>query len=104
MLKLEIKKVDDSVYWVEYFNIQADVDKWIAEEQTRPYWDKSFTYTIVDISDKTPAETQADNEAVKQELENMRASIRTARGTLNTMTVAQLRGIIALMLDYLGLR
>ena len=47
MFKLEILKSDGSLYWKEHFNKQSEAEKWIAEEQTRKYYDKSFTYTIV---------------------------------------------------------
>lgn len=48
MIVLTILKADGSTYWVEHFNTMADANRWIAEEQTRPYWDATWTYTIVD--------------------------------------------------------
>lgn len=48
MIVLTISRADGSTYWVEHFNTIADANRWIAEEQTRPYWDATWTYTILD--------------------------------------------------------
>lgn len=46
--KLEIKKGDGSTYWIEHSSIQGFLEKWVAEEQTRPYWQQNFTYSITE--------------------------------------------------------
>lgn len=56
MITLTITRADGSLYWHEVFNDRVSADAWIAEEQTRPYWDASWTYTITE----PPAPTQAD--------------------------------------------
>jgi hypothetical protein len=48
VITLTIYKARDVVYWVERFNTIEECNKWLAVEQTRPYWGKSFTYEIVD--------------------------------------------------------
>lgn len=45
--KLTIKKPDGSHYWTEHFNEMVDLDRWLTEEKTRPYWDKGFIYEVV---------------------------------------------------------
>ena len=42
MFKLTIKRKDNSIYWVEHFNSQSELNNWLTEERTRPYWDSSF--------------------------------------------------------------
>lgn len=48
MIILIIKRADDSVYWKEVFQSQQEADKWLAEEQTRKYWDDTYTYEFID--------------------------------------------------------
>lgn len=48
-VKLEIKKADGSIYWIEHFENGADADTWLTEEKTRPYWDSSYTTTIEEL-------------------------------------------------------
>lgn len=64
MITLTIKRKDGSTYWTEYFNEQAACDKWIANERTKPYWEKSFSYASVDDSD--PAKVAAQKAAQEQ--------------------------------------
>ena len=45
------------MYWIEYFNSLEDAQKWIDEEQTRPYYNIDFTYEIID---QTPIKTEQD--------------------------------------------
>ena len=49
MYKLEIKKADDSIYWVDHFRTMSEGQKWIDEEQTSRYWNRSYSNTIVRI-------------------------------------------------------
>lgn len=59
MSTLTIFRADGSVYWTEYFNDRASAQAWLAEEQTRPYWDPGFTYTITEPSAPTAEELAA---------------------------------------------
>lgn len=47
-IQLTIKRTDGSVYWVENFADLNEKDKWLNEEMTRPYWDKTYTTEVVD--------------------------------------------------------
>lgn len=53
MHKLEIFNPDGSLYWTMEFNSLDELDKWLGEEKTRPYWKADFTYK------KTPVEKLA---------------------------------------------
>lgn len=44
--KLVIKRANGTVYWAEQFNSQAELNKWLAEEKTRPYWDAAWSVEI----------------------------------------------------------
>ena len=48
MFDLIILKEDGSFYWSERFNDLLSAETWIATEQTRPYWDPTYTYSIAD--------------------------------------------------------
>lgn len=50
MFKLTIRKQDGSTYWVEHFNTEAELHRWLDEEKTRPYWDRQYTTEIEDIT------------------------------------------------------
>jgi hypothetical protein len=56
VITLTIFRKDGTVYWTENFNDTASAQAWITEEQTRPYWDQAWTYTI----QTPPAPTQAE--------------------------------------------
>lgn len=72
MIILTIKKDKDTTYWVERFKDQNSADKWLAEEMTKPYWDKLYTYSFEDDS-PTPREI-ADFEAAKADRSSKRTS------------------------------
>lgn len=69
MIKLEVKKQDNSIHWTEIFETQEQAEAWIAEEKTRPYfdnghwedpitktnWVEGWTHTFEDV---TPAVDQ----------------------------------------------
>lgn len=48
MIILNIYNPDSSLYWKEHFNNKEELNKWLEEEQTRPYWNSKFTYLIED--------------------------------------------------------
>lgn len=77
-LVLIIKKADGSTYWTEYFNSMALLNAWLSVEQTRPYWDKSFTTQIVDNTPAPP--TAADIAAA--------AALKTQNDTLKLRLAA----------------
>lgn len=70
--KLEIKKQDGSIYWVEHFTKRSDLNKWLATEMTRDYWREQYTHSITEINNAPPAKTQEEiqREQKMQMLEN----------------------------------
>ena len=53
MITLTINKADGSPYWTQEFNYTTECNAWLAEEQTRPYWDPTFT-TVITGTDWAP--------------------------------------------------
>lgn len=51
-LKLKIKKADGSIYWIAYFHGMANLDAWLIEEQTRPYWNPSYIIEKYELDDQ----------------------------------------------------
>ena len=47
--KLKIKRQDNSIYWVEHFNSIESLNIWLTEEQTRPYWDSTWTFEKYEV-------------------------------------------------------
>lgn len=68
MIVLTILRADGSIYWTERFNDQSSAQAWLAEEQTRSYWDPTFTHSIVDL---TPAPVTPDPVAALRVKRNM---------------------------------
>lgn len=80
MFKLIIRKGDGSHYWTEHFNKQNQLEKWLAEEMTRPYWKQEFTTEIIDQTPPPPsAEEIAEKEAEKVEQEQTRVFLKGLR-------------------------
>lgn len=50
MFKLIINKKDGSPYWTEHFSTEEALNKWLAEDKTRKYWDPEYTTQIIDIT------------------------------------------------------
>lgn len=63
MITLTILNADGTAYWTEAFNDIASAQAWLGEEQTRPYWDASFTSTIVDNTPPPPTAAQLTAQA-----------------------------------------
>lgn len=94
MFELTIRRQDGTVYWVEHFNDLASAQKWIAEEQTRPYWNNSYTYQIVDRTPppKTPEEIAAE-ETKRLQIVALRQRIR-ALADQSDLTAAEVKEAI----------
>lgn len=69
---LNIYNEDGSLYWKEHFNKQEDLNKWLDEEKTRPYWNKNFTTEIIDIPEP---DFSAHEEEIKK-IEEKKASAK----------------------------
>lgn len=63
MITLTILHADGSLYWTEYFNDAASAQAWLETEQTRPYWDATFTSKIVDNTPAPPSSAQLTAQA-----------------------------------------
>lgn len=64
MITLTILKQDGSLYWTEYFNDMPKAQAWLAEEQSRSYWDKTYAANFIDNTPPEPTEVEkAQNEA-----------------------------------------
>lgn len=63
MITLTILRADGSLYWTEYFNDMASAQAWLATEQTRPYWQASFTTTFTDTTPLPPTQAQVTSAA-----------------------------------------
>ena len=77
MFTLVVKNPSGQVYVTETFETKEALDKWLAVEQSRPYWQKDFQ---VEIIDKT-AEAQAQ-QAAEAASRQARAAGALARATL----------------------
>lgn len=60
MIILIIKRSDNTIYWKEAFNSLEEAQKWLAIEQTRKYWDETFTHEFIDNSSDEAAQQEAD--------------------------------------------
>ena len=97
MIVLTILNADGNVMWVQHFNDMESCDKWIAEEQTRSYWNPSNTYTVQD-NRPTPEQLAqleqqmiADKEAREQLKQSAKAKLK-ALGLTDEEVLAILGG------------
>lgn len=62
MRKFELKifHADQTIYWEQGFDSEAELEKWLAEEQTRPYWRKDFIVEKTDNSLQVEQEKEAE--------------------------------------------
>lgn len=100
MVILVITKSDLSPYWTEHFNDLASCNRWLAEEQTRPYWDKTYISTITDLTppDPTPAEVAAL--AAKRAATAARvAKITAAKGKGVNFTPQEVQDILKVIVE-----
>lgn len=68
---LTINYADGSLYWKEHFNNQNDLDIWLEEEKTRPYWKQEFVCNV-----ETIEEPQIDMTEIMAEIEAKRKSAK----------------------------
>lgn len=103
MVTVTIKRADGSEYFKSYFNSLADAEKWIAEEKTRPYYQKEFT---VEVDDKT-AEAQAVDQAISDQVKAAEDRKKAIRQRLRDFdlsrinTLAELKLVLKEILDIL---
>lgn len=58
---LKITKANGEHYWTDYFNTIDDLNKWLDEEKTRPYWQQDFQIEIIDTTPIVDLIEQAEN-------------------------------------------
>ena len=89
--KLEIKKANGSIYWVDFFPSQISAQNWLDEEKTRNYWKVDYTSTIIEILPRvSSAEEIAIDLAKKQRLIDLKQDLIT----LPIMTLPKLREVV----------
>ncbi len=77
-IRLVINNADGSHYWTEHFPDRESADKWFAEEQTRPYWDKARSAEFIDNSPPPPSAEEIAAAAVEiQKREQAQASVES---------------------------
>jgi len=74
MITLAILKKDGSNYWTERFNDLPAAQKWLAEEQTRPYWDKSYSASFVDDTPAPPSAAEVAAAKAKADAQQLLAA------------------------------
>jgi hypothetical protein len=80
--ELIIKNPDGSKYWSEGFQTKIELNKWLKEEQSRPYWKKGFTFEIIDNTEaikEIERERKEKQEAVFKEIERARGELKKFR-------------------------
>lgn len=108
MLTLIIRHSDTSIYWQEYFNTLSDLQKWLKEEQTRPYWKQEYTTEIMDNTPPRPipptqeeldaiAKTKTDITDLRHEIKVEAMQLLDAESTIDVKeTVAKLIKLLIL--------
>jgi hypothetical protein len=90
-VKLEIKKLDGSTYWIEHFDNKIDGDKWLAEEITRKYW--KFTYnpifTILNDHIETPSQI-----ARTKRISDAKIRVNKEKINIDRMTLPELKSFV----------
>jgi hypothetical protein len=91
MFELIVKKSNGEFHWREHFNSLEDAQKWIREEQTRSYWDKSLIFEITDKTPPLPSQAEIDSAATKKDqIKNLKARVKNLTAQPD-MTPAELK-------------
>lgn len=108
--ELKIKNPDGSPYWLERFNSKADLNRWLKEEQTRPYWKKDFQVEVVDntealakIEADARAAAEAEDQAQKKKRKEARQAVKAFREK-PTKTVADLVKLLEALIEVIDLK
>ena len=70
MITLTIKKSDDSIYWIERFSTIEEANKWLNDEKEKSYWDKSYTWELVDDTPSSEQLAQIEADIAESILKN----------------------------------
>lgn len=107
MVSMVILRKDATTYWEDSFQDIATANKWVAEEQTRPYWDKSYTVTLTDHALEEAAAAAANARALaaaNAALDLKKTAIIAARAKgAGGRTPAEAQALLDLLVDFLGI-
>lgn len=82
--RLEIKKQDGSMYWAENFNDIDSGNAWLVEEQTRPYWDATYTSEFIDT---TPPPPSSEELALAAALKAAKAAMSAGQSIIEMVSI-----------------
>jgi hypothetical protein len=104
MIKLKILN-GESEHWVEYFNSQAQADRWLSEEVARPYWSDGYQVVYENLGPTNEEKALADAaDAQAEAARNVRRqSISEGKANVATMTLPEVKSLLQLLIEELGL-
>lgn len=105
MFQLVIKRPDGSIYWTEYFNSMAELNRWLEQEKTRDYWKSDYTTEIKDNSPKPPSQAELDEVASKNaQIKNLKQRVKalTAQADMSPADVKEALMKFLKMRDLMG--
>lgn len=103
--EIVIRNADASERWREGFDSKKDLNAWLNEEKTRPYWKKEFTTEILDNTAAVKAAEDALKAAVKAADDTNkanRADIKKLREKKDK-TLADAVALLEKIVDHLGI-
>jgi hypothetical protein len=112
-MRFELKILDGKkLFSSQVFETKKDLNLWLAEEKTRTYWTKEFTFEIVDNSkavDEKRARAKAEFEAAQLDVEKKQAQRQAVAAEIREAidkkpkTVAEAVALLGKIADYLGI-
>lgn len=102
MFEIIIKQADGSVYWTEHFGSLAKAEEWIAEEQTRKYWNKTYTYEILDRTPPPHVDSPEEVEK-KSQMATFKNRIKTL-AQQEDLTASEVKEAILKFIKFMALR
>lgn len=103
MVILKILNADGSTYWTTVTNSKEESDKWLVEEQKRPYWKKEFTIEIEDKTEEYEEQVEEAKKKMEQAIKD-RSSRLTALLTLKkkqSLSSKETSECLSMILDHL---
>lgn len=102
MVTLTIKKKNGDLYWTEKFQTLVEAKRWLAEEKTRFYWEKSFE---VELDDKTKEDQSEESLRVEKmiKVRDRQFEIMKKLKGLNRKDVSDIDHVKDLLFDVLEL-
>ncbi len=106
MVTIKILQKDKTVHWSQSFSDPGAAKAWLADEQTRPYWDESYDVQIIDTTDADLAAQQAAKQQAAQQqaaLDVKKAQILAAKAKGAALTAPEIITLLGVLVDYLGI-